>query len=412
MQKKKALFLDRDGIVNIDYGHVYKIKDFKFTNFIFDLCKKYQKDNYLIFIITNQAGIGKGLYKEKDFLKLNKYMLDEFNKQGIKINKVYYCPHRPEDNCECRKPKPGMFLEAIKEFNIDPNESVAIGDKMSDLKAAYAAGIKNLYFKYTRYEKEEVDFKYNYFINKKKCLHIYFTDNITEDIFFSQINLDIKNKEKKLIVTPNLDVLRMSYKNEEYQKVINNASYVTGDGMIVRRLSKMYKKNIFNLSGSDMANPLLELADKNGYSIMLIGGAEGVAIKANNNVKEKYKNINVLTSICPKYGFEKDKVEAKRIISIINSNNPDIVLFCCGSPKSEYFISKNFNSLVNATYFCLGSTIDNIAGTIKRAPKWMSKIGFEWLYRLFKEPKRLFKRYFLDVLFLFKILFISIFKKI
>ena len=84
-------------------------------------------------------------------LKLNKYMLDEFNKQGIKINKVYYCPHRPEDNCECRKPKPGMFLEAIKEFNIDPNESVAIGDKMSDLKAAYAAGIKNLYFKYTRY---------------------------------------------------------------------------------------------------------------------------------------------------------------------------------------------------------------------------------------------------------------------
>ena len=157
-QKKKALFLDRDGIINVDYGHVYKIEDFKFTDFIFDLCKKYQDEGYLLIVITNQAGIGKGLYKEDDFLKLNQYMIEEFKKQGIDITKVYYCPHKPEDNCDCRKPNPGLFLQAIKDFNIDTNESIAIGDKMSDLEAAHNAGIKTLYFKKTRYEKYMVNF--------------------------------------------------------------------------------------------------------------------------------------------------------------------------------------------------------------------------------------------------------------
>lgn len=159
-KKTKALFLDRDGIINIDYGHVYKIEDFKFTDFIFDLCKKYQNDGYLLIVVTNQAGIGKGLYTELDFKKLNEHMLKEFKNRGINISKVYYCPHKPEDNCDCRKPMPGMFLKAIKEFNIDPSISVAIGDKMSDLEAAHSAGIKELYFKKTRYNDYKVEFKY------------------------------------------------------------------------------------------------------------------------------------------------------------------------------------------------------------------------------------------------------------
>lgn len=159
-QKKKALFLDRDGIINIDYGHVHKIEDFKFTDFIFDFCKKYQDEGYLLIVITNQAGIGKGLYKEEDFLKLNQYMIEEFKKQGINIAKVYYCPHKPEDNCDCRKPQPGLFKQAIKDFNIDTNESVAIGDKLIDLEAAYNAGIKTLYFKKTKYDEYNVNFNY------------------------------------------------------------------------------------------------------------------------------------------------------------------------------------------------------------------------------------------------------------
>lgn len=167
LSKHKALFLDRDGIVNIDYGHVYKIEDFKFTDFIFDLCKKYQSNGYLIFIITNQAGIGKGLYTENDFLILTEYMLNEFKKHNIDITKVYYCPHKPEDHCECRKPKPGMFLKAIKEFNVDVANSVAIGDKMSDLEAAHLAGIKNLFFKHNQYKQYDVDFEYKNLLEER-----------------------------------------------------------------------------------------------------------------------------------------------------------------------------------------------------------------------------------------------------
>ncbi len=158
--KKKALFLDRDGIINEDYGHVHKIEDFKFCEGIFELCKDYQRKGYLLFIITNQAGIGKGLYKEEDFLTLNTWMLKQFEQKDIPITKVYYCPHKPEDNCNCRKPKSGLFVNAIKEFNLNPEKCVAIGDKMSDLEAAYNAGIQDLYFKKTKYEEYEVKFNY------------------------------------------------------------------------------------------------------------------------------------------------------------------------------------------------------------------------------------------------------------
>ncbi|MGM9969520.1 MAG: D-glycero-beta-D-manno-heptose 1,7-bisphosphate 7-phosphatase [Anaeroplasma sp.] len=158
----KALFLDRDGIINIDYGHVHKIEDFVLTSNIIDLCKKYQKKNYLIFVITNQAGIGKGLYTTADFNKLTDYMLDLFKSNGIVITKVYYCPHKPEENCECRKPKSKLFFNAITEYNINPQMSVAIGDKLSDLEAAFNAGIENLFFKKTKYEEYLVNFDYKY----------------------------------------------------------------------------------------------------------------------------------------------------------------------------------------------------------------------------------------------------------
>ena len=142
---KKALFLDRDGVVNKEKNYLYEIEDFEFINGVFEACKYFQDKGYLIIIITNQAGIARGKYTEKDFLKLTNWMLKEFKKQNIKITKVYYCPHHPDFNveCNCRKPNPGMILEAKKEFDIDLNQSILVGDKNSDIETGIKVGIKS-----------------------------------------------------------------------------------------------------------------------------------------------------------------------------------------------------------------------------------------------------------------------------
>ncbi len=156
----KALFLDRDGVINVDYGHVHTIDKFKFTDFVIELCKKYQKEGYLLIVITNQAGIAKQLYEEQDVIQLHEYMINIFKESGIEIDGVYFCPHKPEDCCDCRKPKPGLFLKAIQDFKIEVKDSVVIGDKLSDLEAGYQAGIKQLYLVPSKYSIYPVNFDY------------------------------------------------------------------------------------------------------------------------------------------------------------------------------------------------------------------------------------------------------------
>ncbi|HEB9324515.1 TPA: D-glycero-alpha-D-manno-heptose-1,7-bisphosphate 7-phosphatase [Campylobacter jejuni] len=152
--KTKALFLDRDGVINIDKKYVYKIEDFEFCDGIFELCRYFLAKNYLLFIATNQSGIARGYYKESDFLKLCDYMLKEFVKQDIKIDKIYHCPHL--EGCECRKPKAGMFLKAKDEFDLDMKNSIFIGDNLSDMQAGLNADIGTLIL--VNEEKKESDF--------------------------------------------------------------------------------------------------------------------------------------------------------------------------------------------------------------------------------------------------------------
>lgn len=147
-QKNKALFLDRDGTINVEKNYVYKIDDFEFIEGVLDLISSYYKKGFLIFIITNQAGIARGYYTEDDYQILTNWILNEFHNKNIEIAKVYHCPHHPSisGKCDCRKPNPGMILKAIDEFNIDPINSILIGDKESDILAGENAGIgKNLY---------------------------------------------------------------------------------------------------------------------------------------------------------------------------------------------------------------------------------------------------------------------------
>ncbi|MDD3324700.1 MAG: D-glycero-beta-D-manno-heptose 1,7-bisphosphate 7-phosphatase [Sulfurospirillaceae bacterium] len=140
---KKAIFLDRDGVINVDKSYVYKIEDFEFCDGVFEALSYFQKLGYLLIIATNQSGIARGYYGEEDFLILSQWMKREFLKRGIVISAIYHCPHMPEQNCECRKPKSGMFLQAIADFDIDVSHSWMIGDKQSDIDASMGAGVKN-----------------------------------------------------------------------------------------------------------------------------------------------------------------------------------------------------------------------------------------------------------------------------
>ena len=135
----KAIFLDRDGTINVEKNYLYKIKDFKFLPGVIDALKQLQQAGYLLIIITNQSGIGRGYYTEEDFRELNTWMLSILKEKGVSITDVYYCPHLPNaqvpeyrKNCDCRKPKLGMYEQAIFDYDIDLNNSYAIGDKIRD----------------------------------------------------------------------------------------------------------------------------------------------------------------------------------------------------------------------------------------------------------------------------------------
>ena len=143
----KALFLDRDGVINIEKEYLYKIEDFEFIDGIIDLCKYYVENNYSIFIVTNQSGIARNYYTEKDFKDLTVWMINEFAKSGVNIQKVYHCPHHPSisGNCNCRKPKAGMLFEAKQEFGLDLENSIIIGDKERDIEAGLNANLKETY---------------------------------------------------------------------------------------------------------------------------------------------------------------------------------------------------------------------------------------------------------------------------
>lgn len=140
----KAIFLDRDGTINVDYGYVYKIGDFKFIDGVVEGLKILNDLGYILIVITNQSGIGRGFFSKSEFNKITDYMLKQLKENGVQIKNVYYCPHVDEDNCNCRKPRLGMFYDAIKDFNIDINSSFVIGDKERDLSICSNESIKGI----------------------------------------------------------------------------------------------------------------------------------------------------------------------------------------------------------------------------------------------------------------------------
>ncbi|MDE3060364.1 MAG: HAD family hydrolase [Pseudomonadota bacterium] len=145
---RKALFLDRDGVINVDVGHTHRRESIVFIDGIFDLCRAARSMEYLLIVVTNQSGIGRGYFSEDDFHTLMRWMQDRFAQEGAPLDAVYFCPHHPEhglgvykQESQDRKPGPGMILRAQQEHGIDLRRSILIGDKDTDMQAAAGAGI-------------------------------------------------------------------------------------------------------------------------------------------------------------------------------------------------------------------------------------------------------------------------------
>jgi len=143
----RAIFLDRDGVINEDSGYVGKIDDFKFKDGIFEFIRFFQQYGFLIFIITNQSGIARGFYSEDDFKVLTNWMLEQFKLRGIEIKDVEFCPHHPDITgaCSCRKPDIGMIVNLTKRYDIDLASSFLVGDSLRDIEAGKKAGIRKNY---------------------------------------------------------------------------------------------------------------------------------------------------------------------------------------------------------------------------------------------------------------------------
>jgi D-glycero-D-manno-heptose 1,7-bisphosphate phosphatase len=161
----KTIFLDRDGVINKDVHYLNKIENFEFIEGVFDACIYFHSLNYKIIIVTNQSGITRGFLSEQDYQKINKWMLNQFSKRDISILDTFHCPHGPNANCNCRKPKPGMFIEAKKKYNINMDSSWMIGDKETDIKAANLAGINNTILVRSGHKIEESNSNSNFIID-------------------------------------------------------------------------------------------------------------------------------------------------------------------------------------------------------------------------------------------------------
>ena len=222
-------------------------------------------------------------------------------------------------------------------------------------------------------------------------------NNLTMPETIDKIEKMISSKNKSYVVAVNVDVI-MKIENDPYLKeIVDNADMVLVDGKPLVWISKIYGRPLkAKISGSDLVPLLCDVAAQKGYSIFIIGGKDGIAEQAQKRLESKLPNIKIVGTYAPPMGFEKDEEELNKINSMISKAKPDLLIACFGCPKQEKWIYENINKYDAKVSICAGATVDFLAGNVKRAPRWMSEHGLEWFYRFLQEPKRMFKRYFVD----------------
>ena len=240
-------------------------------------------------------------------------------------------------------------------------------------------------------------------LNRMRFMNSY-VDNVTKEEAIEYIEHCIKARKIGHVITPNVDQIIRIERDSYFKEICDNAELLLVDGTPIMWISRWYGRPIKEkICGSDLVPDLCKVAAKKGYSVFLLGAADGVAAKAAENLKRKYPGLKVVGTYSPPFGFEKDKTEVEHINKMLFDSKADMLFVGMGVPKQDIFIYENMHKYQIPMSFSIGAAIDFEAGVQKRAPKWINKIGMEWLYRLFSNPKRMFKRYIIDDMKIFKL---------
>lgn len=222
-------------------------------------------------------------------------------------------------------------------------------------------------------------------------------DNLSEDEVIDHILTSVAAGRGGSVLTPNIDILRAVTRDAELRQLASAATLVVADGVPLLWAARLAARPLAGqVAGSSLILSLSEAAARRGASIFLLGGAPGVAVAAGKALQEKYPGLVVAGVSCPPRGFESDPAQLSALSAEVEAAQPDIVFCGLGFPKQERVTAALAPALPAAWFIGCGAAITFAAGHIPRAPRWMQRGGLEWVHRLYREPRRLFKRYIID----------------
>jgi N-acetylglucosaminyldiphosphoundecaprenol N-acetyl-beta-D-mannosaminyltransferase len=203
-------------------------------------------------------------------------------------------------------------------------------------------------------------------------------------------------REKLLAIPVNVDVLMLTEADPELKHICQNADFVFADGMPIVWLSRLLRQSLpERVTGADMLPEICKVAAESRRSVFFVGGLEGAAATAAQKLQSKFPGLQVCGTLCPPLGFEMSRIECEKLITTINAAKPDILFVGLGAPKQEKWLWQFRDELDFGVAICVGAAFDFQAGMVRRAPRIFGTCGCEWVWRLFQEPRRLWRRYIL-----------------
>lgn len=232
--------------------------------------------------------------------------------------------------------------------------------------------------------------------NRERLLSSFF-DNVTFDQVCEVLDEHVSNLTPGYMMSLNLDILIRADKDPEFRAALEGADLILMDSAPLMKIARKRSADcVEKLSGSDLMPRICEFAASKGYGCAIVGGMPGVPEKAAAALSAQFPGLIFKGSISPEYGFEKDAVKLQMLLSKVADLHADILFLCLGEPKSGLLVNRHLEEFGVPFVFNVGAAVDFAAGNVDRAPKWMQDHSLEWFYRFLKEPRRLFRRYFID----------------